>query len=171
MKTKTIIIAVAIVAAIIYISDKMQKFKPLSHPLKRRKCDKGGCGYFGAPRSRAGTGKAHSHRGQDFLVLPGAEIYAPISGKVRIAAPYEKDPNYSGLEISGKAYAVKMFYLSPTVQGGEYVNEGDLVGYAQDISQKYGSIVPPHIHLEVRVGGVVVDPSPYFPADTPQILT
>lgn len=148
---------------IVIISDKMQKFKPVSSPLKRRKCDTGGCGHFGAHRS------AHPdkpHQGQDFLIAPGAAVFAPISGKIRIAQPYATDNRFGGVEIKGNVYAVKVFYFSPTVSGGDIVKAGDLIGYAQNLGIKYGSVVPNHLHVEVRRAGMVTDPSPYFPKDS-----
>lgn len=152
---------------IIIILDKMQKFKDVTKPLKRRKCDSGGCGHFGARRS------AHPdkpHQGQDFLVAPGSPVFAPTGGTIRIAQPYANDPRFSGVEIKGRVYSVKVFYFAPNVQNGAIVKAGDLIGHAQDLGIKYGSVVPNHLHVEVRKAGIVSDPSPYFGKDTSLIV-
>lgn len=152
---------------ILFVMAKAKKFYPITSPLKRRK----GAGDFGAYRS---AHPATPHQGQDFLVAPGQPIYAAISGKVRIANPYKDDPRFSGVEVIGTgkdaAYKVKAFYLAPTVTGGQQVERGDVIGYAQDLGIKYSASTPNHTHVEVRVGGVVVNPTGYFPADSKPLI-
>lgn len=148
---------------ILLVMAKTKKFYPVTNPLKRRT----GSGDYGAFRS------AHPsipHQGQDFLVESGSAVYAAIDGKVRIANPYKDDPRFSGVEVIGtgkdSAYKVKAFYLSPTVQAGQEVKRGDVIGYAQDLGIKYDPrYTPNHTHVEVRVGGVVVNPTGYFDKD------
>lgn len=158
---KSLLVAVAILAAIliVFIMQKT-RFKPAARPVIRRKCDKDGCGQFGASRAN-GTRK---HQGQDFLVNPDQIIYAPISGKVRLLKPYKEDPRFNGVEISGGFYSVKVFYFTPIVKNGETVSAGQVIGLAENLKIKYPGIAN-HIHVEVRKGGVLMDPSPYFPAD------
>lgn len=147
---------------ILFVMGKTKKFAAVTSPLKRRK----GVGDFGAYRSAHPT---IPHQGQDFLVSPGSAVYAPISGRVRIAMPYRDDPRFSGVEVIGMgkeaSYKVKVFYIQPTVTGGQLVNRGDVIGYAQDLGIKYSASTPNHVHVEVRVGGVVVNPTGYFGPD------
>ena len=160
---KGVAIAALILLAIIVVMEKLTKFKDVTKPLRRRK----GVGDFGAYRS------AHPdipHQGQDFLAVPGQEVFAPISGVVRIARPYKDDSRFSGVEIygTGGASKVKVFYISPAVAAGETVEAGQPIGTVQDLSVKYGAAFLPqnHVHVEVRRAGVVVNPTGYFGPDT-----
>jgi murein DD-endopeptidase MepM/ murein hydrolase activator NlpD len=109
-----------------------------------------GKGHYGAKRGR------RAHRGTDYLATPGQDVFAPISGNiVRVAYPYD-DKSYSGLVIANQHMAVKLFYLVPSVTSGHHVNKGDVIGFAQDISERYPPpndkkwmIMEPHIHVEI----------------------
>jgi len=167
MKVNGAIFVLATFLLMLYLMDKAQKFKGVTNPLKRRKCDAGGCGHFGAYRSAHPT---KPHQGQDFLIEPGEPVFAAISGKVRISPPYKDDPRFSGAEIIGKVYKVKTFYFLPIVSAGQEVTEGDVIGYAQNLGLKFGGHVPNHVHVEVRVGGVAVNPDGYFEKDTEPVF-
>lgn len=105
--------------------------------------DSEGHGAYGAPRGH------RLHKGKDYEATPGQIVYAPIEGTVeRYARPYADDNNYSGLVIQGEHARIKMFYVNPQVEQGDEVKAGQVVGFAQDISKKYGSDMAPHVHLE-----------------------
>lgn len=105
--------------------------------------DSEGDGSYCAPR---GT---RLHKGKDYEAIRGQSVFAPIDGKIeRFARPYADDINYSGLVIQGKHARIKMYYLTPVVEVGSFVKASAVVGFAQDISEKYGSDMTPHIHLE-----------------------
>jgi hypothetical protein len=133
-----------------YISVK-EEIRISSPTLLGMRSDPDGFGYYGAPR-----GKHRKHNGTDYICEPGQDIYCPlISGKiVRKAFPYN-DREFKGVLIEGKHIAVMLFYVDPwEFLIGEYVNRGDELGMAQDISQKYGGSMKPHIHLTI----VSIDP-------------
>jgi hypothetical protein len=109
--------------------------------------DSEGLGFYGAPR-----GKHRKHNGTDWLCIPGEDIYCPIdSGKiVRRARPYSDD-KYQGCLIEGSFISVMLFYVDVWEHAiGEYVGRGEPIGIAQDISEKYGSAMKPHIHLTIK---------------------
>jgi len=113
--------------------------------------DPKGDGHYGTSRG------SRKHKGVDYLCDPEQDIYAPISGIItRIAYPY-KDKSYSGVVIEGKHLTVKMFYFEPFPDFIKMeVFQGQVIGFSQDISQRYGgSPMKPHIHLEI----VNIDPS------------
>lgn len=120
--------------------------------------DGAGDGRFGAPRGD------HEHKGLDFLAQPGQPVVMPIAvgrGR-RLAYPYHYEGDYCGIEVEGYARGVggvimKMFYMIP-FQVDVEILEGSLIGWAQDISKKYGEPMRPHIHLEIRKNGVLIDP-------------
>ena len=122
-------------------------------PAKSRKIrnDAGGSGFFGARRSKLVGGEfvRYKHKGVDYEVIPGEEIYMPLTGKiVREARPYATG-SYSGVLIEARRGSFKIFYFEPIkALIGEVVKIGSVIGYAQDISQRYEKVTP-HIHFEV----------------------
>ena len=114
---------------------------PTPHGIRS---DAMGSGHYGALRG------ARTHRGTDYICYPGEPVYSPISGLVvRESRPYTD--TYSGLLIRNSQIELKIFYFSPDLSlVGSYVKEGDAIGVAQDISQKYGDAMTPHIHVQVE---------------------
>ena len=107
--------------------------------------DGAGDGYYGAKRG------SRLHLGHDYPCVKGQNIVAPITGRIsRIARPYIRDEVYSGCEIVGQRLTVKLFYmlLTPGFVGRE-VSQGEVIGVAQAISEKYGPPMTDHIHLAV----------------------
>ena len=108
--------------------------------------DTEGFGFFGAPR-----GRHRKHTGMDYICAPGQDVLCPIiSGKiVRRATPFA-DSKFSGVVIEGSHITIKMFYCDVWEHLiGTYANRGDEIAIAQDVSEKYGQEMQPHIHLAV----------------------
>lgn len=118
--------------------------------------DAAGKGNYGAVRN------GHIHQGVDILVTPGAPIYAPFDGEIRQANPYANDASYKGLEIKALSgnMKVKVFYCNQFTPGAK-VAKGTQMATAQNIAAKYGGGMQPHLHVEVRVNNVVIDPTNY----------
>jgi murein DD-endopeptidase MepM/ murein hydrolase activator NlpD len=95
---------------------------------------------------------ARKHKGSDYLALPGEPVYSPISGKVvRTVRAYADTSKYTGIVVQGKQVRLKMLYLQPIAEVGEYVGRGDQVGIAQDVSERYPNQgMKAHIHYEVE---------------------
>jgi len=85
---------------------------------------------------------------------PGQQVVAPIAGTItRKARPYAQG-KWSGCVITGPRVTVKMFYFKLGAgMVGRTVAQGDVIGVAQDIGEKYTGITP-HVHLQVEA----VDP-------------
>lgn len=136
-------------------------FYPIVDSFEIRNDGKGQ-GHFGASRG------SRSHAGIDVVCLPGEVIYSPIEGYVNrdVNRVYASDPNYQGIEITGtgkhQGLKVKMFYCSRAINLNDEFFEGTPVAFAQDISEKYGPSMIPHIHLEVRLNGQLTDPLNYY---------
>jgi murein DD-endopeptidase MepM/ murein hydrolase activator NlpD len=108
-----------------------------------RKTDSWGAGGFCAPRGH------HLHAGVDFICEPGQEVVAPVRGRVERTAVAYPNEDYRGVVIQvEELLTVKLLYMEPSVQPGMMVEEGQVIGRAQDISKKYPGITP-HIHMEV----------------------
>jgi len=109
-----------------------------------RGADSQGSGAYGSPRG----GRMHS--GTDYICEPGQNVYAPISGLVvREALPYSAE-SFSGLIIMSPSMEIALFYMEPDkALIGTQVFEGQIIGEAQDITQKYPGITP-HIHMQIN---------------------
>lgn len=108
--------------------------------------DSEGHGHYGARRG------SRLHLGTDYeLKWPNQPVVAPISGVIsRRVYAYVNDPQWQGLEIIGRRATVKLLYvLVDNDLIGKEVQAGDVIGTAQDISQRYNPAMAPHVHLEI----------------------
>jgi len=116
---------------------------PVPHGIRGQ--DAHGSGAFLASR----VGRVHY--GVDIICVPGEQVISPCNGiLVRRKRPYGQDLHWSGVLIATEGgIQITLFYLEPnsTLYGHE-VTKGQVIGTAQDISQKYPGIIP-HIHMEV----------------------
>ena len=126
--------------------------KPLASTITRN--DGRGDGKFGARRD----GGSRFHTGRDFVCIPGEAVFSMIQGKVvKYERPYTKHPEWSGVQIENHIFRLEMWYMDPrnTVAVGQYVNAGEMVGVAQDISLKYppnkDGAMTPHIHVRLTL--------------------
>jgi murein DD-endopeptidase MepM/ murein hydrolase activator NlpD len=99
------------------------------------------------------------HTGVDFAASIGTPIYATADGVIDKA-----EVNFSGygkvLEIDhGFGYRTRYAHMHGfAVREGHHVKRGDLIGYVGDT----GLSTAPHLHYEVFVNGVHVNPVHYF---------
>lgn len=87
------------------------------------------------------------HEGIDLVNYHKAPVYATVSGKVIRAG----DGVYHTVSIYDTTNNKSIIYLhldSSTVNLGQYVNKGDLIGYQGNYGAPQGS----HVHIEVRNG-------------------
>ena len=122
--------------------------------LEKRTSDKWGMGHFGAPRGN------HTHHGQDYKCPADAHVQAPCSGRVtKLGYAYPDDLSFRYVEITandGKRH--RIFYILPKVFDSSIVREGDVIGYAQDLEQRYPGITQ-HVHYEIiDIDGNYIDP-------------
>lgn len=106
--------------------------------------DSGGDGHYRAKRGN------RLHGGTDYKCEPLQNVLAPISGIIeREARPYA-DGEWSGVVISNSDMKIKMFYFVPNpLKIGKHVDQGEVIGIAQDIGEKYKGVTP-HIHLQIE---------------------
>lgn len=138
------------------VMENIQLIRPTLQGVIRN--DGAGQGHFGAPRGD------HKHAGTDYVVTPHDAVFAVGDGKlIRSGYAYEGDSVYRLCEIRSEGIAVKLLYVYPFPSLiGEYVRAGDVIGAAQDITKKYSDDMLPHVHLEVRVNDVLVDPETFM---------
>jgi len=134
-------------------------------PLRIKKLrgrDRTGNGWYGAKRGH------REHQGVDYVGTPGENVYACISGKIRIGKPYSDSRRRkfklieikSGKESEGTFMKVKQMYVEPIVSNGQWVSEGQIIGTLQDIGDFYAGGMPNHCHVGVWKNGLLTDPEP-----------
>ena len=106
------------------------------------------------------------HRGVDFLPGNGAPAYAMASGVVtqsEYSGGYGQHV-YIEHQIGGQSVITVYAHLqrdSSPLRVGDAISVGDFVGLVGNTGQSTG----PHLHFEVRVDGVYVDPFAYLTAN------
>jgi murein DD-endopeptidase MepM/ murein hydrolase activator NlpD len=99
------------------------------------------------------------HTGIDFAASIGTPIYATADGKVQSV-----DIKFSGygkvVEIDhGFGYKTRYAHMHEfAVRQGQNIKRGDLIGYVGNT----GLSTAPHLHYEVLINGIQVDPVHYF---------
>jgi murein DD-endopeptidase MepM/ murein hydrolase activator NlpD len=109
---------------------------------------------FGSRRNYNGTGYNFYHAGLDFYGGTGAEITAPARGRVVFADTLTVRGNTTILDHGWGVYTAYLHQSEIKVTPGEIVEAGQTIG----LVGATGRVTGPHLHWEVWVGGVPVDP-------------
>ena len=126
---------------------------------ENRKCDSFGCGFFGASRGK------RKHTGLDLIIEPEENVFSPIDGKItKVGYCYNDDLSFRYVEITNSKFVIRVLYVDPLVDVGDWVKSGDYLGYGQSLQKRYEGITD-HIHVEIKIGGVFVDPELYLDND------
>ena len=103
-------------------------------------------------------GGQRMHSGMDIAAGQGTPVYATAHGVVSHASWRGSYGLLVQLDHAA-SHQTRYGHLSQvTVQPGQIVQPGQLVGYVGSTGRSTG----PHLHYEVRVRGVAVDPRPYM---------
>lgn len=132
------------------------------------------CGYtdfFGNRRSYNGSPYNYFHTGLDFCYnynLEVNEIYAPADGIVVYAdGPLVVRGYATMIDHGWGVYTGYMHQEKILVQVGERVKTGQLIGVVGITPKNMGRVSGPHLHFEVWVGGVQVDPLEWLEREFP----
>ncbi len=98
------------------------------------------------------------HNGVDFGCGRGTEVYAASSGRIVLAAFYRTYGNYVIIEHQGGTCSVYAHLDRILVSKGALIKKGGLIGYSGSTGQSTGS----HLHYEVRIKGIPVNPMGYL---------
>lgn len=103
------------------------------------------------------AGASTNHKGIDLAASAGTPIYASRSGTVTIA----KWSNSAGYYVTinhGDGYSsVYMHMTNYVVSKGDYVSQGQLIGYVGSTGYSTG----PHLHFGIAYNGTYVNPALY----------
>ncbi len=112
---------------------------------------------FGMRRSPFGRGRAF-HKGIDIKQRSGTPIVSTASGTVKQSG-YDGAYGISVEVDHGIGIITKYAHMQKSnVKIGQWVQRGEVIGYVGSTGRSTG----PHLHYEVRVGGVPVNPMRYI---------
>ena len=109
---------------------------------------------FGTRRSYNGGPFSSYHEGTDFSALTGTPVYAPAHGVVVLAEPLTVRGNAIVIDHGWGVYTGLWHLSEIDVTVGQSVSQGDLVGRVGGTGLSTG----PHLHWDLRVRGLSVEP-------------
>ncbi len=101
------------------------------------------------------------HEGIDIAVPEGTPIRAADAGTVVLLQSESESGGYGNftcLDHGGGLQTCYAHQSSVAVSAGQSVSQGQVIGYSGCTGHCFG----PHVHFEVRVGGVPTDPLGYL---------
>lgn len=109
-------------------------------------------------RNHPVLGGRRQHKGVDLAGATGTPVYATADGLVGKAQWFSSYGKYVQIE-HGAGLQTRYAHLSAyTVEAGQRITKGDLIGYIGSTGRSTG----PHLHYEIRVSGEAVNPIPYM---------
>ena len=109
---------------------------------------------FGRKRSYDGGPFDHFHAGTDFAAAPGSSVMAAAAGYVVFADKLDVRGNVTIIDHGWGIYTVYCHQTTHYAKVGDFVNTGQVIGTVGST----GRVTGPHLHWEVWVNGVQVDP-------------
>lgn len=104
------------------------------------------------------TGEYKMHNGIDMAAPEGTPIYAAKGGQVSIAAYSASAGNYVQINHGDGYRSVYMHMTGYTVKPGQYVAQGQLIGYVGNTGASKGN----HLHFGISLNGSYVNPVGYI---------
>ena len=108
--------------------------------------------------SRFGYRWGRLHAGTDVGVPTGTTVRASRAGQVTVAGWLGGYGNCVMIDHGDGVTTVYGHLSEITVSVGEYVDQGERVALSGNTGRSTG----PHLHFEIRINGVCVDPEPYL---------
>ncbi len=109
-------------------------------------------------RTHPVVGGRRAHKGVDLAAPTGTPVFATADAIVSRADRFSTYGLYISLQ-HGAALETRYAHLSRlAVAAGQRVSKGDIIGYVGSTGRSTG----PHLHYEVRMDGVAVNPIPYM---------
>jgi murein DD-endopeptidase MepM/ murein hydrolase activator NlpD len=109
---------------------------------------------FGSRRTYGSIPGLSVHAGEDFAVAPGTPVIAPAAGTVVLAEPLFVRGKAVVIDHGRGVYSGYWHMQSLNVKAGDQVSPGQVLGMVGSTGLSTGA----HLHWEMRVDGVAVDP-------------
>ncbi|MEL7197994.1 MAG: M23 family metallopeptidase [Pseudomonadota bacterium] len=103
-------------------------------------------------------GRRKMHHGIDIAAPTGTPVYASADGLVGRANWFSSYGLYISIDHGAKLETRYAHLSRLAVAAGDTVKKGDIIGYVGSTGRSTG----PHLHYEVRVDGLAVNPNPYM---------
>ncbi len=113
-------------------------------------------------RNHPVLGGRRQHQGIDLAQPTGTPIRATADGVVGRADWFSSYGLFVSLEHGGSIETRYGHMSRLNVAAGQAVKKGDIIGYVGSTGRSTG----PHLHYEVRIAGVAVNPIPYMQGDS-----
>ena len=110
--------------------------------------------YFGVRRNYNDTGYTTYHSGLDLFGGMGMAITAPAKGKVVFTGSLDVRGNATFVDHGWGIISGYLHQAEINVSVGDVVEKGEIIGLVGNS----GRVTGPHLHWEIWVGGVPVDP-------------
>ena len=107
------------------------------------------------------TGGRHQHKGVDLAQPVGTPVHATADGMIARSEWFSSYGLYVQIEHGGNLETRYGHMSRLNVAAGQMVHKGDVIGFVGTTGRSTG----PHLHYEVRVAGVAVNPIPYMQGD------
>ena len=104
------------------------------------------------------AGASSNHQGVDLAGPEGTPIYAARTGKVTVATFGRAAGNYVTINHGDGFSSIYMHMTRYVVKKGQYVSQGELIGYMGATGITTGS----HLHFGIMKNGVYVNPANYI---------
>ena len=104
------------------------------------------------------AGKKHFHSGIDIAALSGAKVQAPADGTITFVGDFESLGRTVVIDHGGGMLTRYGHLSSYSVRVGQSVKRGEALGSVGNSGKSTG----PHLHYEVWVKNVAVNPREYF---------
>jgi murein DD-endopeptidase MepM/ murein hydrolase activator NlpD len=118
---------------------------------------------FGSRRSYNGSEYSYYHTGLDYCGQVGDPIYAAAPGMVVFAGPLTVRGNATMIDHGMGVFTAYMHQSEILVNVGDRVEQGQIIGKVGNT----GRVEGPHLHFEVLVGGVPVNPLDWLNQEYP----
>lgn len=118
---------------------------------------------FGSHRNYNNTGYLLYHTGLDFSGRSGAPIRAPARGRVVFAGLLQVRGNTTFIDHGWGVFSGFLHQSEMLVQVGQLVEAGETIGLVGDTGRATGA----HLHWEVWINGVAVDPEEWLEGTFP----
>ncbi len=104
------------------------------------------------------TGQYRMHNGVDLACPEGTAIYAAKGGQVTVAGWNDSAGNYVQIDHGGGWRSIYMHMVRFVVSAGQYVAQGQVIGYVGDTGVSKGN----HLHFGISRNGGYVNPMEYI---------
>ncbi|MBX7213211.1 MAG: peptidoglycan DD-metalloendopeptidase family protein [Thermoflexales bacterium] len=119
--------------------------------------------YFGARRSFNDGLLRTYHSGTDMLAPVGTPVHVAAAGRVAAVTTLKVRGQVVVIDHGRGIFTLYCHLSRVDVKQGQIVNAGDVIALSGNTGRSEG----PHLHWELAVGGVTVDPLPYTETPLP----